>query len=390
METSAYKCCCDLLRAVSTLMSSSGAEAIKLACSGDAQHWLQTQHAAQPSDIQAHKRDCNDLRPAFVGKATALGTAQPSQKAHTEASMPHDVAEQAETSSKQSGPHMHLERSAAHDTEEDAEASSIHLVKKKRRLVPAKTSEKAARKPRGGKSKQQAVEDACNDDSEMRGVQQGAIDLDAVHSKGQHQRQVIEDDDIVMTADTSHGHTISRPLSMKDTASAPSDAAVMDNRPSRTNVSVLDRLAALDSILTHVPKPAQSVDAAAAPDHSVAVKPKVKLSLLDAMVADDDDVEYGAQHSLTQQGHLGSMSSTADPATRAASLHHDAASLVVPAQSLEEPRATAPDIGSVQDALPNKPGECASSKLAASPIANPKKGSLRERMKALGMTNKKQ
>ena len=283
---------------------------------------------------------------------------------------------------------MHLEQSAAHDSEEDEEASGIHPVTKKRRRVPARTSEQAARKPRGGKSKQQAVEDVCSEDNEMSGVQQGAIDLDAVHSKGQHQRQVIEDDDIVMTADTSHGHVTSRLLSMANTALAPSDAAVMDNRPSRTNVSVLDRIAALDSILSHVLKPAQSVAAAAAPDHSVAVKPKVKMSLLDAMVA-DDDVEYGAQHNLTQHGHLSSMSSTADPAMGAARLHHDAAAVVVPAKSLEEPHATAPDIDSVQDALPNKPGKCASSNVAAS-IANPKKSSLRERMKALGMTGKKQ
>lgn len=389
MEALAYKCCCDLLRAVSTLTSSSCAKAIKLACSGDAQHWLQTQHAAQPSDIQAHKRDCNDLTFIFVGKATALGTAQPAQKAHTEGSMPHDVAEQAEPSSKQSGPHIHLEHSVAHDTEEDAEASSIHPVTKKRRLVPARTSDQAARKPRGGKSKQQAVEDVCNEDGEMSGVPQGAIDLDAVHSKGQHQRQVVEDDDIVMTADTSHEHTISRPLSSENAALAPSDAAVMDNGPSRTSVSVLDRIAALDSILSQVPKPAQSVDAAAAPDHSVAVKPKVKMSLLDAMVA-DDDVDYGGQHSSTQHGHLSSMSSTADPAMGAARLHHDAASLVAPAQSLEQPHGTAPGIHSVQDAPPHKPVECASSNVAASLIANPKKGSLRERMKALGMTNKQQ
>lgn len=328
---------------------------------------------------------------ANAGKATALGAATSTGNEQKGSRKEQDAGnEHAEASSDKSVQPEQAKVSSARDTEEDADwqpgkssqqANVPETGSKKRKPPPRQTSKQAPRKAtRAKRTKQTPAHDSTSQDSGDSSMHQGVIDLDAVHSKAQHKRQVLEDEDIVMTtedASPQNGDGDGAVSSIKHVAAATSDEAPREDRQSRAAGSALDRITALDSILSHVAQAPQNADAN--PPITDDVKPKANMSLLDAMMA-DDDFEYAAQCSTEQHEQSNSAPATEDLATTVPHTQQD------PQLDANKGDGTEHGIAGQLAPLAKKHATSVDVKTVASPTSL--KGSLRARMKALGMASK--
>ena len=328
---------------------------------------------------------------ASVGKVTALGAAQSTAKGPDAANKDEGVTAVVEDLDSNQAAQI-KPGSSAIEAEDDAHwqpsttaeagpQSSLDQPDKKRKRrppPPPATAEAPQRAARARKAKKQLVVDTVSQDSEESEMQHGSIDLQAVHSKGQHKHQVIEDDDIVLDKDVTgieQGNDAAQ--AMEAALLAPTDEEAKDSTPAKTSGNALDRVAALSSVLKHVSKAPQVAAASAtAPEDSAAVKSTSKPSLLDAMLA-DDDIDYPAKHELP------------DSTVSAQVVHvqQDSKSSVPSDENITS-TSTHEQHGSInQGNSASKDKEPASFDVTVKPLASPTamKGSLRERMKALGM-----
>lgn len=321
---------------------------------------------------------------ASAGKVTALGAAQSTAKgpyaANKDEGVP-AVVEDLDSNQAEPGSRAIEAEDDAHwqpsPTAEAGRQSSLDQPDKKRKRrppPPPATAKAPQRAARARKVKKQLV----SQDSEESEMQHRSIDLQAVHSKGHHKHRVVEDDDIVLDKDITgieQGNNAAQ--AMEAALLAPTDEEANESTPAKTSGNALDRVAALSNVLKHVSKAPQVAAAiATAPEGSAAVKSTSKPSLLDAMLA-DDDIDYPAKHELP------------DSTVSAQVVHvqQDSKSSVPSDENITSTSAHEQHGSINQGNSACKDMEPASSDVTVKPLASPTamKGSLRDRMKALGM-----
>ena len=233
----------------------------------------------------------------------------------------------------------------------------------------------------GAQARQHAASDGGSQGSQRH---QASAAVHVMHGRSHHKQQVIEDDDIEIVRETAAGK--SQPPRLAAGAEVAPAGDVNDSHTaSRNATGAIDRIAALSDVLRDVPNAHSKTDT----DKNAEGRSKAKasISLLDAIM-DDDDFGFGAP------------SSKSDPQQALPSLA--SAKPIALAKSAEKP-GTLQSSADVQSDLPldqeqslsnqggsdvqrhDVPASQPADESAEQKASAPRKGSLKDKMRALGM-----
>ena len=333
----------------------------------------------------------------LAGKATAIGT-RTAQKPQLEA----QLAPKSQGAASQPDASGNAAESSQHtNSQQDAEwlaSTSAHHAQTvcQDRQLPQRKKRLRTTKHSNGEEPELLEETATlhqdADDNDSKGNNQGLSDqqhqastaVHAVPGRGHHKQQVIEDDDI-MLGEEGAGGTALAPGAM-DHGALDLDGQGAGARAAKGCAKKASGLAAVDdgsnSALTSRHRHEST------PKAPQRARPAVGLSLLDAMM-DDDNFGFGAPTSRAESqgdqpsqvthasaGRIGDNSNVEQQPPLPQAQQTVAGQLDLSKQD--------PDLHRT-DVLPNAPGPTAEQHLHQAPSSAPRKGTLRDKMRALGM-----
>ena len=213
----------------------------------------------------------------------------------------------------------------------------------------------------------------------------------AMHGQGQHKQHVIDDDDIAMEADRTGGEGQSPRINCG--AEARGGNGLHSNEAATKTTTGLDRLAALSDVFSNMAKP-ESQNATET-NVGQSTKATTGFSLLDAMMDDDGEHGYVLNAPMSKfEPHEAHPSQQSADRT-AFKMNAEASQNYLLSTHMQPPSATSTvkqhlrkqDSVDLQqhDVLPNEPADRSTLLPKQCTDAAPRKISLKDKMRALGM-----